>query len=193
MWWASTWAPLHAAVLSIDGKSQIQALVRRRPDRPLGPGQPAAQARDYTRHGATKLFAALDVLAGTVLSRWMQRHRNGKFIRFLNAVEAAVPPGKVLHAILDNVGSHKHLKVRAWLARQPRWAFHFTPTSASWLNAVEGFFSALTRSATTRLLHRRRRPAGGDQTLHRRAQPARQPLRLDQTRHRHPRRRQATP
>ncbi|CAO4177944.1 Tc1-like transposase DDE domain-containing protein [Methylorubrum extorquens] len=75
----------------------------------------------------------------------MQRHRNGEFIRFLNAIEAAVPAGKTIHAILDNYATHKHPKVRTWLARHPRWTFHFTPTSASWLNAVEGFFSALTR------------------------------------------------
>ena len=137
--------PAHAVVLSIDEKSQIQALERTRPDRPPAPGHPAAQTHDYTRHGTTTLFAALDVLAGTVLGRCMQRHRNGEFIRFLNAVESAVPSGKAIHAILDNVATHKHPKVRAWLARHPRWTFHFTPTSASWLNAVEGFFSALTR------------------------------------------------
>ncbi|GJD46271.1 IS630 family transposase ISAzba6 [Methylobacterium cerastii] len=137
--------PAHAVVLSIDEKSQIQALERTRPARPLGPGHPAAQTHDYTRHGTTTLFAALDVLEGTVLGRCMQRHRHGEFIRFLNAVEAAVPAGKVIHVVLDNYGSHKHPKVRAWLTRHPRWTFHFTPTSASWLNAVEGFFSSLTR------------------------------------------------
>src|SRR4051812_19416735 len=137
--------PAHAVVLSLDEKSQIQALERTRPDLPLASGHPAAQTHDYTRHGTTTLFAALNVLEGTVLGRCMQRHRNGEFIRFLNAVEATVPPGKAIHAILDNVATHKHPKVRAWLARHPRWTFHFTPTSASWLNAVEGFFSALTR------------------------------------------------
>lgn len=137
--------PAHAVVLSLDEKSQIQALERTRPDLPLAPGHPAAQTHDYTRHGTTTLFAALDVLHGTVIGRCMQRHRHGEFIRFLNAVEAAVPAGKVIHAILDNYATHKHPKVRAWLARHPRWTFHFTPTSASWLNAVEGFFSALTR------------------------------------------------
>lgn len=137
--------PAHAVVLSLDEKSQIQALERTRPDLPLAPNHPAAQTHDYTRHGTTTLFAALDVLHGTVLGRCMQRHRHGEFIRFLNAVEAAVPAGKVIHAILDNDATHKHPKVRAWLARHPRWTFHFTPTSASWLNAVEGFFSALTR------------------------------------------------
>lgn len=146
MWWVTTQdPPAHAVVLSIDEKSQIQALERTRPDRPLGPGHPASQTHDYTRHGTTTLFAALDVLHGTVLGRCMQRHRHGEFIRFLNAVEAAVPAGKVIHVVLDNYGSHKHPKVRAWLARHPRWTFHFTPTSASWLNAVEGFFAKLTQ------------------------------------------------
>ena len=82
---------------------------------------------------------------GRSLGRCMQRHRHQEFIRFLNAVEREVPAGKVIHAILDNYGTHKHPKVGAWLARHPRWTFHFTPTSASWLNAVEGFFSAITR------------------------------------------------
>ena len=100
---------------------------------------------DYIRHRTTTLFAALNVLDGTVLGRCMARHRHQEFIRFLNAVEAAVPAGKLIHAILDNYGSHKHPKVRAWLERHPRWTFHYTPTSGSWLNAVETFFSALTR------------------------------------------------
>ncbi len=137
--------PAHAVVLSIDEKSQIQALERTRPALPLAEGHPAAQTHDYVRHGTTTLFAALDVLEGTVLGRCMQRHRHGEFIRFLNAVEAAVPAGKTVHVVLDNYATHKHPKVRAWLARHPRWTFHFTPTSASWMNAVEGFFSTLTR------------------------------------------------
>ena len=137
--------PAHAVVLSIDEKSQIQALERTRSGLPLGEGHPASQTHDYVRHGTTTLFAALNVLEGTVLGRCMQRHRHGEFIRFLNAVEAAVPPGKLVHVVLDNYATHKHPKVRAWLARHPRWTFHFTPTSASWMNAVEGFFSALTR------------------------------------------------
>ncbi len=137
--------PAHAVVLSIDEKSQIQALERTRPGLPLAEGHPASQTHDYVRHGTTTLFAALNVLEGTVLGRCMQRHRHGEFIRFLNAVEAAVPPGKLVHVVLDNYATHKHPKVRAWLERHPRWTFHFTPTSASWMNAVEGFFSALTR------------------------------------------------
>ena len=137
--------PAHAVVLSIDEKSQIQALSRTRPGTLVRPGRPATMTHDYKRHGTTTLFAALNVLDGTVLGRCMQRHRHQEFIRFLNAVEAAVPAGKIVHAIMDNYAVHKHPRVRAWLSRHPRWVFHFTPTSASWLNAVEGFFSALTR------------------------------------------------
>ena len=137
--------PAHAVVLSIDEKSQIQALERTRPALPLAEGHPAAQTHDYVRHGTTTLFAALDVLEGTVLGRCMQRHRHGEFIRFLNAVEAAVPAGKTVQVVLDNYATHKHPKSARWLARHPRWTFHFTPTSASWMNAVEGFFSTLTR------------------------------------------------
>ena len=137
--------PAHAVVLSIDEKSQIQALDRTQPGLPLKPGKAGTLTHDYKRHGTTTLFAALDVLDGTVLGRCMQRHRHQEFIRFLNAVEAAVPAGKIIHAIADNYAAHKHPKVHAWLARHPRWVFHFTPTSASWLNAVETFFSTLTR------------------------------------------------
>ncbi len=100
---------------------------------------------DYKRHGTTTLFAALDVLDGKVIGRCMQRHRHQEFIRFLNAIEAEVPVGKIVHVILDNYATHKHPKVRAWLQRHPRFVFHYTPTSASWLNAVEGFFAKLTK------------------------------------------------
>ena len=137
--------PRHALVLSVDEKSRIQALDRTQPGLPIKPGRCGTMTHDYKRNGTTTLFAALNVLDGTVLGRCMQRHRHQEFLRFLNAVEAAVPAGKLIHAILDNYGTHKHPKVLAWLERHPRWTFHFTPTSASWLNAVEGFFSALTR------------------------------------------------
>jgi transposase len=137
--------PAHAIVLSIDEKSQIQALDRTQPGLPLKPGRCGTMTHDYKRHGTTSLFAALNVLDGTVLGRCMQRHRHQEFIRFLNAIERAVPAGKLIHAILDNYGTHKHPKVQAWLARHPRWIFHFTPKSGSWINAVESFFSALTR------------------------------------------------
>jgi transposase len=137
--------PKHAIVLSVDEKSQIQALDRTQPGLPLKPGKAGTMTHDYKRHGTTTLFAALNVLDGAVISRCMQRHRHQEFIRFLNAVERAVPAGKVIHAILDNYAAHQHPKVLAWLGRHRRWVFHFTPTSGSWLNAVETFFSALTR------------------------------------------------
>jgi transposase len=137
--------PAHAVVLSIVEKSQIQALDRTQPGLPMKKGRCGTMTHDYKRHGTTTLFAALNVLDGTVIGRCMQRHRHQEFIRFLNVTEAAVPKGKSIHAIVDNYATHKHPKVQAWLARHPRWSFHFTPTSASWLNAVEGFFAKLTR------------------------------------------------
>ena len=137
--------PEHAVVLSVDEKSQIQALDRTQPGLPMKKGRGATLTHDYKRHGTTTLFAALNVLDGTVIGQNMQRHRHQEFIRFLNAVEAQVPAGKTVHSILDNYAAHKHPKVRKWLARHPRWTFHFTPTSSSWLNAVEGFFAKLTR------------------------------------------------
>src|SRR3954466_10407993 len=137
--------PCHAVVLSIDEKSQIQALDRTQPGLPLKPGKCGTMTHDYKRNGTTTLFAALNTLDGTVVGRCMPRHTHKEFLRFLNAVERAVPAGKVIHAILDNYATHKHPKVRQWLADHPRWVFHFTPTSASWINAVEGFFSVITR------------------------------------------------
>ena len=137
--------PAHAVVLSIDEKSQIQALDRTQPGLPLKKGRGATMTHDYKRNGTTTLFAALNVLDGTVLGRNMQRHRHQEFIRFLNQVDRAIPAGKAIHAIVDNYAAHKHEKVRAWLLRHRRWTLHFTPTSCSWLNAVEGFFAKLTR------------------------------------------------
>jgi transposase len=137
--------PAHAIVLSVDEKSQIQALDRTQPGLPMKRGRAGTMTHDYKRHGTTTLFAALDVLEGTIIGRCMQRHRHQEFIRFLGAIEAEVPMSKIVHVILDNYGAHKHPKVRAWLGRHPRFVFHFTPTSASWLNAVEGYFAKLTR------------------------------------------------
>ncbi len=137
--------PAHAVVVSIDEKSQIQALDRTQPGLPLKPGKCGTMTHDYKRNGATTLFAALNILDGTVIGRCMKQHRHQEFIRFLNAVERAVSAGKVIHAIADNYATHKHPNVLEWLADHPRWTFHFTPTSASWLNAVEGFFSTITR------------------------------------------------
>ena len=142
--------PAHAVVLSIDEKSQIQALDRTQPGLPIKPGRCQTMTHDYKRHGTTTLFAALSVLDSTVIGRCMQRHRHLEFIRFLNAVERQVAVGKPIHVVLDNYATHKHPKVLAWLARHPRWTFHFTPTSASWLNAVENFFSKMTRQRIRR-------------------------------------------
>ena len=100
---------------------------------------------DYKRNGTTTLFATLDVLEGKVIGQCMQRHRHQEFIRFLNTIEAKVPAGKIVHVILDNYATHKHPKVMAWPTRHPRFVFHFTPTSCSWLNAVESFFAILTK------------------------------------------------
>tara|TARA_R110002167_G_scaffold230970_1_gene436155 strand:+ start:133 stop:1191 length:1059 start_codon:yes stop_codon:yes gene_type:complete len=137
--------PAHAVVLSIDEKSQIQALERTQPGLPMKKGRAGTMTHDYKRHGTTTLFAALNVLDGTVIGQNMQRHRHQEFIRFLNRIEREVPADKAIHVILDNYAAHKKDKVRAWLDRHPRWTFHFTPTSCSWLNAVEGFFAKLTR------------------------------------------------
>jgi len=136
--------PAHAVVLSLDEKSQIQALDRTQPGLPMKRGRAGTMTHDYKRHGTTPLFAALNVLDGTIIGRNMKRHRHQEFIRFLNAVDAHVPSRKNIHAIVDNYATHKHPKVREWLTQHPRWTFHFTPTSASWLNAVEGFFAKLT-------------------------------------------------
>ena len=142
--------PAQAVVLSIDEKSQIQALDRTQPGLPLKPGRCGTMTHDYVRHGTTTLFAALDVLTGRVIGRCMQRHRHNEFIRFLNTVERDVPKDKRIEAVVDNYATHKHPKVRAWLKRHPRWTFHFTPTSSPWLNAVESFFSKLTRQRIRR-------------------------------------------
>jgi transposase len=137
--------PAHAIVLSVDEKSQIQALDRTQPGLPLKKGRLGTMTHDYKRNGTTTLFAALNVLDGTVIGRNMQRHRHQEFIRFLNAIDADVPAGKAVHVVLDNYAAHKHPKVRAWLDRHQRFIFHFTPTSCSWLNAVEGFFAKLSK------------------------------------------------
>ena len=137
--------PEHAIVLSVDEKSQIQALDRTQPGLPLKKGRAATMTHDYKRNGTTTLFAAFDVLEGKVIGRCMQKHRHQEFIRFLNQIEAQVPARKAVHVILDNYATHKHPKVRKWLDRRPRFTFHFTPTSSSWLNAVEGVFAKLSK------------------------------------------------
>jgi hypothetical protein len=108
-------------------------------------GRAGTMTHDYKRHGTTTLFAALNLLDGSVIGRCMQRHRHQELIRFLNQIERTVAVGKVIHVVLDNYGAHKQAKVLEWLVRHPRWVFHFTPTSCSWLNAVETFFAKLTK------------------------------------------------
>src|SRR5712664_1965581 len=137
--------PEKALVLSVDEKSQIQALDRTQPGLPLKKGRAGTMTHDYKRNGTTTLFAALDVAAGTVIGECLARHRADEFLSFLDTVEAQVTPRKAIHAIVDNYATHKHPKVQKWLARHPRWTFHLMPTSASWLNAVEGFLAKLTR------------------------------------------------
>jgi transposase len=137
--------PAHAVVLSFDEKSQIQALDRTQPGLPLKMGRRGTMTHDYKRNDTTTLFAVLNVLDGSVIGQCMQKHRHQEFIRFLNRIEAKVPVGKIVHVILDNYPAHKHPKVVEWLARHPRFVLHFTPTSASWLNTVEGFFAILSK------------------------------------------------
>ena len=126
--------------------SQIQALDRTQPGLPMKPGRAGTMTHDYKRHGTTTLFAALNILDGTVIGR---NACSAIAIRSSSASStrsrSRSPVGKVIHAVVDNYATHKHPKVRQWLVRHPRWTFHFTPTSASWLNAVEGFFAKLTR------------------------------------------------
>ena len=112
---------------------------------PMKKGRLGTMTHDDKRHGTTTLFAALNILDGKVIGRNMQRHRHQEFIRFLNTIEAEMPVGKIVHVILDNYAAHKHPKVRQWLDRHERFTFHFTPTSCSWLNAVEGFFAKLAK------------------------------------------------
>ena len=142
--------PEHALVLSVDEKSQIQALDRTQPGLPMKKGRAGTMTHDYKRNGTTTLFAALNVLDGKVIGQCMNRHRHQEFLRFLQRIDQRTPPGKFLHLIVDNYATHKHPKVRAWLVRHPRFRLHFTPTSASWLNAVEGFFSKLTKKRLKR-------------------------------------------
>jgi transposase len=136
--------PAHAIVLSFEEKTQIQALDRTQPGLPMKKGRAGTMTHDDKRHSTTTLFAALNVLDGTVMGRNMQRHRQQEFIRFLNTIEALVPVTKAIHVILDTYAAHKPPKVRAWLDRHER-SFHFTPTSCLWLNAVEGVFAKLSK------------------------------------------------
>lgn len=142
--------PEKALVLCVDEKSQIQALDRTQPLLPLRPGIPARQTHDYTRHGTTTLFAALNMLDGKVIGDRMPRHRHQEFIRFLQLVNVKAPPELDLHLIVDNYGTHKHQRVQKWLKRHPRFHLHFTPTSSSWANMVERWFRDITNKRIRR-------------------------------------------
>jgi transposase len=136
--------PAGAVVLSVDEKSQIQALDRTQASLPMKPGRAGTMTHDYKRHGTTTLFAALNVLTGVILGKCLARHRNGEFLQFLKLVDRSVPKRKQIHLIVDNYGTHSHPNVTAWLAKHPRFHLHFVPTSSSWLNLVERWFRDLT-------------------------------------------------
>ena len=142
--------PGHAIVLSCDEKSQIQALDRTQPGLPLKPGRCGTMTHDYKRGGATSLFAAMNVLDGSIISQCHKRRRHQEWLKFLNLIKRKTPGGVAVHVICDNYATHKHAKVKAWAERNPRFHFHFTPTGASWLNMVERFFRDLTDKALRR-------------------------------------------
>ena len=142
--------PEGAIVLCMDEKSQIQALDRTQPSLPIKAGRAGTMTHDYKRNGTTTLFAALDVLSGSVIGECLPRHRHVEFLKFLRTIDREVPKGLQVHLILDNYATHNHPKVKAWLAKHPRFELHFTPTSSSWLNMVEIFFSKLTDKAIRR-------------------------------------------
>ena len=146
--------PERALVLCVDEKSQIQALDRSAPVLPMLPGTPCRATHDYLRHGTTSLFAALDVGSGRVYGQLHQRHRAIEFGKFLRHLDAQVPPELEMHLILDNYATHKTPAITRWLSRHPRFHLHFTPTSASWLNLVERWFSELTTKKLRRSAHR---------------------------------------
>ncbi len=139
-----------ALVLCADEKSQIQALERARPLLPMHLGRPERRTHDYERHGIASLFAALDVASGKVIGKCYVHHRHQEFLRFLRLIDREVPAELEIHLIVDNYGTHKHPRVRRWLARHPRFHLHFTPTGASWLNQVERWFATLTQKQIRR-------------------------------------------
>jgi len=145
--------PNRALVLSVDEKSQIQALDREQPVLPMMPGMPERRTHSYIRHGTTSLFAALDVASGFVIGKCYKRHRATEFLDFLKQIDAQVPNDLDIHIIMDNYATHKTVAIRAWLARRPHYHVHFTPTSASWINQVERWFAELTRKKLRRGVH----------------------------------------
>jgi transposase len=142
--------PDKAIVLSVDEKSQIQAPDRAQPILPLRPGLPERQTHDDERHGTTTLFAALNVLEGTVIGECQPRHRHQEFLNFLDRIDESVDAQPTIHLILDTDGTHKHPEVKKWLAARPRYQVHFTPTRSSWLNQIERWFAEITRKRIRR-------------------------------------------
>ncbi len=139
--------PEQAIVLCMDQKSSIQALDGSQPSLPIKKGRAQTMTHDYKRHGTTTLFAALDVATSKVIGSCLPKHRHGEFLKFLRTVDNNVPVGLDIHLILDNYATHKHPNVKAWLAKNPRFHLHFTPTSSSWLNLIERWFRELTEKA----------------------------------------------
>ena len=142
--------PDKALVLSVDEKSQIQALDRTQPGLPMKKGRAGTMTHDYKRNGTTTLFAALNLLDGKVIGQCMKRHRHQEFIRFLNRIDRQTLPCLDIHLIIDNYAAHKTPEVKRWLKKHPRFHIHFTPTSASWLNMIERFFAEITRKRIRR-------------------------------------------
>ncbi len=143
--------PNRAIVLCVDEKSQIQALNREQPVLPMAPGVAERRTHTYIRHGTTSLFAALDIATGAVIGKCYKRHRATEFLK---KIDAAMPNGPEVHLVMDNYATHKTPRIKAWLARRPHWHVHFTPTSASWINQVERWFTELTRKQLQRGVHR---------------------------------------
>jgi transposase len=139
-----------ALVLCVDEKSQIQALERAQPILPLRPGSPERRTHDYERHGIASLFAAFDIASGKVIGKCYAQHRHQEFLKFLRVIDKEVPSQLDVHLVVDNYGTHKHPRVRRWLASHSRYTLHFTPTGASWLNQVERWFAALTQKQIRR-------------------------------------------
>jgi transposase len=146
--------PDKALVLCVDEKSQIQALDRTQPVLPMRPGQVERRTHDYTRHGTTTLFAALDAKSGAIIGEFHHRHRAREFRQFLRTIDRAVPAALGIHLIVDNASTHKTPLIQRWLLRHPRFHVHFTPTSGSWMNLVERWFAALTEKQLRRGVHR---------------------------------------
>lgn len=142
--------PDKAVVLCVDEKSQIQALERSQPILPLGLGYVEGVTHDYFRHGTTTLFAALNIVSGEVIAQCKPRHRHQEFLSFLRHLDHNIPDELDVHLIIDNYATHKHIKVRSWLANRPRYHVHFTPTYSSWLNQVERWFGLITQQAIRR-------------------------------------------